>query len=110
MTEIPILFKTKAARLPPCERLVVPETASVQADISRDRSHVADYRRGNGLGGLGHERIMLSEVVRVLDVAESGKRADLNAVHACSNAHEFADTTHIENILRQKQPLPHRGK
>ena len=62
MAEIAILLDAKAATLAPGERLVVPEAASVEADVATDRAHVAQHRRGYGRCRFREYRIVSPQV------------------------------------------------
>src|SRR5579859_7161704 len=42
VTKIAVFLDAKTAGFPPGERLVVPEAASVQANVAADRAHVPD--------------------------------------------------------------------
>ena len=63
MAKIAILLDAEAAGLPPGERLVVPEAASVEANVAAERAHVAQDRRGDGGGSFGEHGIIAADCV-----------------------------------------------
>ena len=79
MAKIAILLDAESAALAPRERLVVPEAARVEADVSADRSHVAQHRRCNGGRSLGKHWIVLLQKTRSFNCAQSGQSADFDA-------------------------------
>ena len=62
MAKIAILLNAEAATLAPSQRLVVPEAARVEANVSADRAHVAQHRRCDGRRSFGEHRKMLAQV------------------------------------------------
>ena len=89
MAEIAVFLDAEATRFAPGERLVVPEAARVKADVATNRAHVADQRRGDGLSGLGQQRIGFRKDGGMLNFAESGERADFNSLLSFADALEF---------------------
>src|SRR5208282_4082488 len=78
VAEIAILLNAKAAGFSPLQRLVVPKAARVETDVPSDGAHVTQHGRSHCLCGLMKHTKMPTQKIRVLDVGERSKGADLN--------------------------------
>src|SRR5581483_2353487 len=108
MAQVTIFLDAEPTRLSPCERLVVPEAARVEADVSPDCAHVAQHGRGDRGRSFGQHRIMLPQKLRMLDVGKRGKCANLNGVSVLrTNSLQAGNMADIEQIFRLEELLPH---
>jgi hypothetical protein len=106
MAKIAIFLDAEAARFSPAERLVVPEAASVEADVSPNRAHIAQHGRSHGPRSFGQHRVVLFKPVRVLDCSQSCQSANFRALACAAYASKFSYVPDIQHVLRLKEFLP----
>src|SRR2546423_14317505 len=99
VAEVAILLDAEPATLAPGERLVVPETARVETNVSANCAHIAQQRRGYSCPCFGENGIVLTQKTGVLDLSQRGQRANFGSSLRLPDALEFRNVPDIEHIL-----------
>src|SRR5215469_6163919 len=105
VAEIAVLLDAESARLSPGKRLVVPQAARIEADVTADRAHVADDRSGYVTRRLDEHGIVLPEMARCFDFTQCGQRADFSSLIRLTNALDPWNQAQVDHTFRLEQFL-----
>jgi len=107
VAKIAVFLDAEAARLPPRQRLVVPEAARVEADVSANSSHVPEKGGSHSLRSFDQNRVVLCQEIRVLDFVQCSQRADLSSLLRLADSSQLTHLTDVEDVLWLEEFLPH---
>src|ERR1051325_8162341 len=105
VTQVAVFLNAKPARFAPCQRLVVPEAARVQADVAADRPHIPQHRGGDRVYLFVQHGIAPRDVVRAYQLRERGHGAYLQAAVRRKDGAQFMNIAEVDDILRREQLL-----